>query len=139
MILKFCHLPRYEFSGIQVIKQNSIPENKRFKGKAILLFNSGTWSAAIDTASAFEYNRMGVTIGTETGGRESFCGDIISIELTNSHLVYQTPICYSVSPDGDTNNGVIPDIEIKYRANDVKSSNDKFIEAEIIFQIRKTK
>ena len=72
---------------------------------------------------------MGVVIGQETGGRESFTSDPVFIELPNTHLRAKVPVALLTLPGNNPERGVLPDIPVEYSVEDYRQGRDKDLEA----------
>lgn len=99
-----------------------------FKGKVFLLVSHDTFSAAVVTAAAFKFNKMGLIIGQETAGREQFHSDPIFVELPHSKLRATIPLAIMKLPGNNPDRGVIPDFKITYSIEDYQNQKDKELE-----------
>lgn len=100
----------------------------RFRGKVFLLVSHETFSAGVVFAAAFQYNKMGIVVGQETGGRVDFLSDPKDVELPNSKLIAKIPVTILVLLGKDPDRGVMPDIEVKYTIEDYINQKDKDLE-----------
>ncbi|MFC2086140.1 S41 family peptidase [Bacteroidota bacterium] len=96
----------------QLREQIHIPHDSpyKFKGQVYLLTSHETFSAGVVFASLFKKNKLGLIIGRETGGKNGFCSDPITMELPNSHLQVTIPVAEFIIQNNDIDRGVVPDI-----------------------------
>ena len=100
----------------------------KFKGKAFLLISENTFSAGVVFAAIFKDNGIGVVIGRETSGRESFGSDPISLSLPNSKLKGSIPLAIYTLPGNNPDRGVMPDILVSRSIDDYRLGRDKEME-----------
>ena len=96
----------------------------KFKGKTFLLISENTFSAGVVCAAVFKANQMGVVIGQETSGRESFGSDPVTITLPNSKLKGPIPLAIYTLPGNNPDRGVIPDINVSRSIDDYNLGRD---------------
>ncbi len=96
----------------------------KFKGKIYLLVSHYTNSAAVVFSAIFKHYKLGTIIGQETGGRETFTSDPITIQMPNSHLPAVIPVAILALPGKNPDRGVLPDIEVEYTFEDYISNRD---------------
>jgi hypothetical protein len=101
----------------------------RFNGKVFLLTSHYTNSAAVVFAAVFKHHGLGLVIGRETGGRESFSSDPIFVELPNSTLLAKIPVAILTLPGNSPDRGVMPGIEVQYSIEDYEQERDVDLEA----------
>lgn len=78
---------RHEFTSFRNAELIPLRDNElRFKGECYSLISHRTFSSASDFAWAFQYFKMGTTIGEETGGQAVCFGDIIPYTLPRSGI-----------------------------------------------------
>ena len=96
----------------------------KFRGKTFLLISENTFSAGVVCAAVFKANQMGVVIGQETSGRESFGSDPVTITLPNSKLKGPIPLAIYTLPGNNPDRGVIPDIKVTRSIDDYHLGRD---------------
>jgi C-terminal processing protease CtpA/Prc len=104
------------------------PGKVKFKGKTYLLVSNYTNSAAVVFSAIFKSNKLGTIVGQETGGRETFTSDSISIQMPNSRLMASIPVAILALPGNNPDRGVLPDVEVEYTLADEMSHKDLDLE-----------
>jgi len=104
------------------------PAKSTYPGKVYLLISNETNSAAVVFAAIFADQKMGTSVGQETGGRTVFTSDSILIELPHSHLRVWIPVAILGLPGDDADRGLLPDVEVKYTVDDHLTGRDKDLE-----------
>lgn len=104
------------------------PGKAKFKGKPFLLVSHFTNSAAVVFSAIFKNNKLGTIVGQETGGRETFTSDSISIQMPNSPLLAFIPVAILALPGNNPERGVLPDVEVEYSLEDEISQKDLDLE-----------
>ncbi len=104
------------------------PGKVKFKGKPFLLVSHFTNSAAVVFSAIFKNNKLGTIVGQETGGRETFTSDSISIQMPNSSLLAVIPVATLALPGNNPDRGVLPDVEVEYSLADKISKKDLDLE-----------
>lgn len=101
-----------------------------FAGPVCMLIGPATFSSATDLAAAVKDFHLATLVGEETGGRANSFGEVYPFELPNSRLIAGVSSAYSVRAGGDTteHRGVLPDIEIRRTADDVRAKRDPVLE-----------
>jgi hypothetical protein len=100
----------------------------KFRGKIFLLISENTFSAGVVFAAVFKGNKMGVAIGQETSGRESFGSDPVTVTLPSSKLKGSIPLAIYTLPGNNPDRGVIPDINVSRSIDDYHLGRDKELE-----------
>ena len=100
----------------------------KFKGKIFLLISENTFSAGVVFAAVFKANQMGVVVGQETSGRESFGSDPVFITLPNTGLKGSIPVAIYALPGNNPDRGVKPDIKVTRSIDDYQLGRDKEME-----------
>lgn len=89
----------------------------RFDGNTYVLTNAGTFSAAAIFAAAFQREKLGVTVGHESGGESGiFFAQPLTLELPNSGLSLNVAsMTFDMGTEGavGANGGVKPDIAVE--------------------------
>ena len=90
----------------------------RFRGRAYLVTDGGTYSSAVSVADAFQHYGMGAVVGQATGSAPNEHGEVMSLRLPNSGLVVTIPSVYYVRASGDeaATDVVRPSIEVEIGA-----------------------
>lgn len=106
------------------------PYPERFKGKLYILINRGTGSAASEFAAIAKSNQIGVIVGEESSGvYEGVNGtSFLKFELPHSKMYLRTPLVsgtLAVKPVAETGRGVMPDVEVLFRREDLIIRNDR--------------
>jgi len=104
------------------------PGKAKFKGRLFLLVSHFTNSAAVVFSAIFKNNKLGTIVGQETGGRETFSSDSISIQMPNSPLLAFIPVALLALPGNNPERGVLPDIEVAYSLEDEIGQKDLDLE-----------
>ncbi|MBC8358590.1 MAG: hypothetical protein H8E54_06535 [Candidatus Aminicenantes bacterium] len=104
------------------------PNKVKFKGKTYLLVSHYTNSAAVVFSAIFKHQKLGTIVGQETGGRETFTSDPITIQMPNSPLRAVIPVAILALPGKNPDRGVLPDIEVEYTFEDYISNRDLDLE-----------
>jgi len=95
------------------------PKSDGWDGHLVLLCDRGTASAAVYPAVMVKDCNVGIIAGEETGGRASYCGNIINIRLPNSNLHCQIATKYFMRPAGyNDGRGVLPDLPLDVTLED---------------------
>lgn len=86
-----------------------------FNGKVYILTNQDTFSAADAFASAAKNMKLGMVIGTNTGGAGDVFMSPIDICLPNSQIIMRMDVELNFNDKGQPNHicGTIPDIELE--------------------------
>ncbi len=102
-----------------------------FDGKVILITDGANFSTAAHFAAFFKYNKLGITIGSETGG-SYICSDSskdMVLKNTRMRLHYST-LAYELAVEGlPENAGIKPDITVKKDINDILNNSDPQLES----------
>ncbi|MFD1316463.1 S41 family peptidase [Namhaeicola litoreus] len=112
-------------------KNKSEPiKHELYKGQVYLLVSSANTSLAFYTAQRFKQQQIGPTIGQETGGNLNDIngGQILFLRLPNSQIEIDFPVMGGFSIDPQPNTGVIPDVEVMVRREDILENRDAEIE-----------
>lgn len=90
----------------------------RFRGRAYLITDGGSYSSAVSVADAFRHYGMGTVVGQPTGSAPNEHGENMSFRLPNSGLVVTIPSVYYVRASGDEADVdvVRPDVEVETQA-----------------------
>ncbi|HVS00034.1 MAG TPA: S41 family peptidase [Thermoanaerobaculia bacterium] len=106
------------------------PPSKKFDGKLYLLVNSGSFSAAAEFAALIQDNRLGLIVGTPTGGRPSGPTGRVRVSLPNSHLPVSMAHTLVERPDAARRDdeAVFPNVLIRTRPEDFLSGRDASLE-----------
>ncbi|NQT81236.1 MAG: hypothetical protein HQ555_12695 [Candidatus Aminicenantes bacterium] len=104
------------------------PNKVKFKGKTYLLVSHYTNSAAVVFSAIFKHQKLGTIVGQETGGRETFTSDPITIQMPNSPFRAVIPVAILALPGKNPDRGVLPDIEVEYTFEDYISNRDLDLE-----------
>lgn len=101
-----------------------------FDGKVILITDGANFSTAAHFAAFFKYNKLGIIVGSETGG-SYVCTDSskdMVLQNTRMRLHYST-LVYELSVEGmSKNSGIQPDITVKKDINDILNKKDLQLE-----------
>jgi C-terminal processing protease CtpA/Prc len=111
--------------GTRVREVNTPP----YRGTVLVLTSHGTNSAAVVFAAAFKAAGLGLIVGQETGGRESFTSDPVFVELPNTGLRAKVPVALMVLPGSNPDRGVLPDIPVEHTIDDLRRGRDPDLEA----------
>jgi len=79
-------------------------ENLLFKGRVYVLTSQFTFSSATMFSVYIQDNKLGKVIGEPSGNRASAYGDVISFQLPNSKLAFNTTYKYFHRPDSSKDN-----------------------------------
>jgi hypothetical protein len=121
---KIGRIEELEFQ-LQKPKNNSL----FFEGDVYLLIGPNTFSSANILADMIKCYQIGTVIGEETGGLTIAFGDIIPFQLSNTKLNGGCSFKKFYHPCGKSDgHGVIPDIEVKQNAADLKKGIDTVME-----------
>ena len=94
----------------------SVPKPEAFfTGRAFLLVDNGTFSAASDFAAMFRDYGVGTILGYETGGLPVCFGDVFGFKLHHSEIACGVSWKQFFGPKprpGDDEHGVIPDVSV---------------------------
>jgi hypothetical protein len=101
-----------------------------FAGPVCFLIGPGTFSSAVDLASAVKDFHLATLIGEETGGIPNTFGEAYFFQLPNTRLSASVSSAFFVRPSGDSTDfrGVVPDIEVRRTAADVVARTDPVME-----------
>jgi len=72
---------------------------------------------------------MGLVVGRETSGRQTFNSDPVSITLSKTDLVASIPTAIYALPGDHPDRGVIPHHAVTHTIEDVGSGRDRDLEA----------
>ncbi len=102
----------------------------RFDGPVCVLIGPGTFSSAMMTANAIQDYRLATLIGEETGGVPTSFGEQYAFRLPNSQLPVTISSARFVRASGDASvrAGVVPDIEVRPTAEDLRAGRDPVLE-----------
>jgi len=103
----------------------------RFKGNVYLLTSGANTSLAFYTALTFKKQKLGLTVGQETGGNLNDIngGQILFLTLPNSGIEIDVPVMGGFTVPSQPNQGVKPDIETEYTLEDIIEERDLELEA----------
>jgi hypothetical protein len=106
------------------------PPRKKFSGKLYLLVNSGSFSAAAEFAALIQDNRLGLIVGTPTGGRPSGPTGRTRVVLPNSRLPVSMAHTLAERPDTarQDDEAVFPNVLIRTRPEDFLAGRDAPLE-----------
>ncbi len=106
------------------------PPRKKFNGKVYLLVNSGSFSAAAEFAALIQDNRLGLIVGTPTGGRPSGPTGRARVVLPNSRLPVSMAHTLAERPDAARreDEAVFPNVLIRTRPEDFLTGRDAPLE-----------
>lgn len=128
--------------GYYIFKDNFIPKKeisnyKIYKGKTYLMTSAANTSLAFYTALRFKLQQLGFIIGQETGGNLNDIngGQILFLNLPNSKIEIDFPVMGAFSNTKKPNTGVLPDVEVVYKIDDVLENRD--LELDTIFDMIK--
>ncbi|GLC26509.1 hypothetical protein rosag_30220 [Roseisolibacter agri] len=112
----------------------------RFDGPVCVLIGPGTFSSAMMTANAIQDYRLATLIGEETGGVPTSFGEQYSFRLANSQLPASVSSARFVRASGDASvrAGVVPDIEVRPTAADLRAGRDPVLERAMTCPARPT-
>jgi hypothetical protein len=101
-----------------------------FDGPVCVLIGAGTFSSAVDLADGIKTYRLATLIGEETGGRPNSFGEIYYFRTPATGFLVTVSSAAFVRANGDTtdHHGVLPDIEVRRSAADVRVGRDPVIE-----------
>jgi hypothetical protein len=111
--------------GVRIPRTDTPP----YRGTVFVLTSHGTNSAAVVFAAAFKAAGLGLIVGQETGGRETFASDPVYVELTNTHLRAKIPVAAMVLPGSNPERGVLPDLQVEHTIDDLRRGRDPDLEA----------
>ncbi|MVM40316.1 peptidase S41 [Spirosoma sp. HMF3257] len=105
------------------------PKSNRFKGQVYILMNGESASTASEFLAVAHANKVGVFIGTESGGAyEGGNGaSFITLELPKSGIQVTTPLVYynnAVPEPKQRGRGTMPDYEEPITRNDILTHTD---------------
>ncbi|MFC1574491.1 S41 family peptidase [Gemmatimonadota bacterium] len=100
-----------------------------YDGTVFVLTSHGSNSAAVVFAAAFKAAGLGLIVGQETGGRETFSSDPVYVELPNTHLRAKVPVALLVLPGGNPDRGVLPDLPVEHTIDDLRRGLDPDLDA----------
>lgn len=105
----------------------------RFDGPVCVLIGPGTFSSAMMTANAIQDYCLATLIGEETGGVPTSFGEQYAFRLPNSQLPVTISSARFVRASGDASvrAGVVPDIEVRPTAEDLRAGRDPVLERAI--------
>lgn len=117
------------------------PLKNKYKGKLIVLINSGTFSAASGVSSKLHYSKRATFVGEETGGSYIGCvaGFTPTIALPNSRVMINLSLMNIRQPFFDkawTDRGVIPNVTIEPTIGDILQGKDIVLEKAIELAIQ---
>lgn len=110
--------------------QINLPASNRFKGKLYILISKNTGSAAAEFAAIAKSNQIGTIVGEESGGayEGGNGGSFLNFELPNSKMYVRTPLVkveLEVIELPVKGYGVMPDIEVRFKQEDLLIRNDR--------------
>jgi hypothetical protein len=123
------HVKNGEYLKVKNLQMRSPHSTiNKFRGKTFLMISANTFSAGVVFAAVFKGNKMGVVIGQETSGRESFGSDPVTVTLPNTKLKGSIPLAIYTLPGNNPDRGVIPDIKVSRSIDDYHLGRDKELE-----------
>lgn len=110
-----------------------IPKTNRFTGNLYFLINGGSASATAEFTAVAHSNKLGIFIGTETGGayEGGNGGSFLHFKLPNSRIAVGTPLLYyrnAVSTPVQKGRGTLPDYEVNATIEDILQGRDPQLE-----------
>ncbi len=103
-----------------------IPNENSYKGSVVLLTDGANFSTAGHLVAFFKHYKLGKIIGSKTSGSQVCTDSSVDSVLKNTKIrIRYSTMVYRVNADLDTdNNGVNPDIEVRYTIDDILNNND---------------
>ncbi|SFR52140.1 C-terminal processing protease CtpA/Prc, contains a PDZ domain [Robiginitalea myxolifaciens] len=101
-----------------------------YEGNTYLLTSPANTSLAFYTALRFKTQNLGVMIGGETGGNLNDIngGQIIFLTLPHSQIEIDSPVMGGFSREPQPNTGVMPDIVVPIKKEDLQQGRDVVLE-----------
>ncbi len=112
------------------MKPKALEDNPlRYNGDTYLLIDNGSFSMSVMVAACIKDYGLATLIGEETGQSANPYGGNYFFYLPNTHLRASVPSGKSYRPSGrDTGRGVIPDIRVKQKQEDLQNGIDTILE-----------
>lgn len=106
------------------------PRGPTFTGPVCVLIGPLTFSSAVDLADGIKTYNLATLIGEETGGRPNTFGEVYYFRTPNTGFLVGVSSAQFVRANGDTTDhrGVMPDIEVKRSADDIRAGRDPVID-----------
>jgi len=118
-----------KFVGRDIPLKKPGDNSLRYDGDIYVLIGNGTFSSGQSFAAAVKCFEIGTLVGQETGSTTIEYGDMMTLTMPNSGLMFNVPCKYFVEacgkPDG---RGVIPDHEVKQKLEDTAKGIDTVLE-----------
>jgi len=97
-----------------------------FEGPVCVLIGGLTFSSATDLADAIKTYHLATLIGEETGGRANSFGEVYYYRMPVTGFLVTISSAQFVRASGDTTDhrGVMPDIEMRRSADDIRAGRD---------------
>jgi C-terminal processing protease CtpA/Prc len=118
-----------------IVQFDEVPEahasrDPTFSGQVCVLIGPATFSSAADLADGIKTYNLATLIGEETGGRPNTFGEVYYFRTPNTGFLVGVSSAQFVRANGDTTDqrGVMPDIEIKRSADDIRAGRDPVID-----------
>ncbi|MBI5868226.1 MAG: hypothetical protein HZB43_08075 [candidate division Zixibacteria bacterium] len=114
-----------ELKGLQPIHEN------RFAGKLIVMVNGGVSSTTGHLCSLLKYHRVGIILGTETGGSYACSGGFTEHDLPNTRLHLLLPHAIFMAAVGRMPSAyrIQPDVEIEPSISDLLHCTDRQLDS----------
>jgi C-terminal processing protease CtpA/Prc len=106
------------------------PKGPRFRGKLIVLVDATNSSATFQFANTVQANRLGVLVGSPTGGnlRGINGGAVFFLRLPASGLEADLPVIGTFPSGPQPDQGLIPDIMVSESVGDIASGRDAVLD-----------
>lgn len=121
--------------GYYIFKENFNSESTRsdkaiYQGRVFMLTGAANTSLAFYTAYRFQQQKLGWSIGLETGGNLNDIngGQILFLRLPNSGIEIDFPVMGGFSNTPQPNTGVKPDTQVFYYLDFLKENRDREME-----------
>lgn len=112
-------------------REDSVRSDKAiYQGRVFMLTGAANTSLAFYTAYRFQYQKLGWTVGQETGGNLNDIngGQILFLRLPNSGIEIDFPVMGGFSTTPQPNTGVKPDTQVFYYLDFLMEDRDREME-----------
>ena len=94
------------------------------------LYCASNASAAFQFLNYAQRNRLGTIVGQPTGGNRQGIngGNYFFLSLPNSKIEIDLPVYFFAPTDAQKDEGVIPDVPVKRRADDIGNDRHHLVE-----------
>jgi len=107
-----------------------VPNENRFEGETIIITDGSNFSTAAHFISMVKYHKLGILLGSKTGGSYVCTDSSKDIVLNNTRMrLHYSTLVYELEVEGlPQNKGIAPDIYVSQNIDNILSGKDLALE-----------